>query len=212
MSLTWALMTASSEDVPLMTDSPSHHALLIRRLKARADYEAEQLPPTSYSATKRRLVELKVIEALAPERELARMPMDAVLAYRQASGDARRELSKWIDRLTERTEHREWDEQFAAELDQIVREVRAIAETPSRWQVAGRSLKSKAGLGMAASSSSALLGLAFFPGVTKAAALALGAPTIGSAVSAFLDDLTKVPPERNAAAYLLNARHKRVRA
>jgi hypothetical protein len=203
VSLTYAMAACHGLGGTLMTDSADHHRMLVRRLQAAAGEEPGLRPPEP-DPLKRRLIELRVVEELAPARLLAELPFEDVLRYRHQFAESRAELAAWIDRLVDEAHGRASDSGFEAELQRISARAREVAAAPGRWGAAVAATREAVTPGGLAATATAALTATIVPGVSTYAGLLVGGglpfvQRIGDAL------LRRGTPERNAVSYLLNA-------
>ena len=226
VALTRAMEIAHDLGATMMTDHELHHVLLLRRLRSAAALPEDALP-SMYAATasapapsyRRRQLEMRLLDQLAPAEALRHMSMEQVIMYRQRTDGARRELNAWIDQLDAAIRSRPWDHQLDEELQEIVRRAAEIGRSRNRWQLAASAAKSKFSVAGAAGAAliaapSALTGVVTTGtslwaalGVVATATLAYAHDSAGGGADGALKELLrKRAPEHNAVAYLLNAR------
>jgi hypothetical protein len=206
LSLSSALAVGHITGATLMTDSERHHELLLRRLRSTSSLSTPGMKAPRASGDARRLIELRIIEELAPRQALRAMEFDEILEYRRANESAREALSGWIDRLAAEASNRPWEPSFEHELARITAHARDIAAEEGRWTQAAAGLKHNLSTGAIVAAGTAALTGVVAPGVSKFAALVLGGAA-APAVKDLVDDLlAKRSPEENAVAYLVHAR------
>lgn len=205
VNLSLALAAAHMLGATPLTDHALQHELLRRRFASAATAQGPGLNAPVPSPLTRRLIELRVIEALTPAEALDLLSFERVLDYRREHADARAELTGWVDKLTEGVRERPWDPAFEGELREITEYASEVAARPGRWKHAAGAFKRELSTGaVVAAGTSAVVG-AVAPGVSKFAAVVLGG-SAAPAVKAFADGLREArAPEQNAIAYLLNA-------
>jgi len=214
VALTYALTIAHQLGVAPITDDPAHGRLLASRLQSAALNPAG-LPGVYQQADtpyKRRQVELRVAGMLAPAPVLRKLSMQDILDYRNEHQDARRALTRLIDRLTDEARHRPWDRDLDDELDVIAEQTRQIADGLPGWSSAWATAKASAGKPSIAIKLAAGTGLTALvaPNMPLLAALGAGVATLGAATKdaalGAYDELRRArTPEENAVAYLLDA-------
>src|SRR4051794_19940220 len=108
LSLTHAIAIAHELGATPLTDSKAHHELLLYRMRTSAMAAASsgvQLPgmhappPGPPDAYLRRQIELRVIDALVPDKQPRGVHLGKLIDYRHKHASARRDLSGWIDKL-----------------------------------------------------------------------------------------------------------------
>lgn len=207
ISLTYALAIAELSGAVPMTESAKHHEMLRRRMASAAGVQSPGLRAADSSPHARRLIELRVIEELAPSEVLRKMSLDDLLEYRRDSADGRAQLTALMDELALEATSRPWEPAFEAELADIARRARKVAEEPALWGSVRVAARRSWLEGMAAGA--ALLTAALFPEVALGAGVVLGASATPRLKDFF--EARRAPSnrgERNAMSYLLNA-HRR---
>src|SRR4029077_3299641 len=137
VNLTYALAIAHETGAVPLTDSDAHHRLLLRRLStAAASDELPGLHARPPSAYRRRQIEMRIVDELAPASALQDMTFNELLDYRRKTQSERHELNQWIDELADKAYSGPWDSALDTEVDQIAEHARQLAASPGRWGAA----------------------------------------------------------------------------
>jgi hypothetical protein len=219
VTLTYALAIAHEAGAVPLTDSDAHHRLLLRRMAtAAASDDLPGLRARPPSAYRRRQIEVRIVNELAPAAALQDMNFDQLLEYRRKMQAERRELNQWIDQLADKARNRPWDPALDAELEGIAEHARLLAARPERWGAAVAAARATVSPGRIATDVLGLVGAptlaaVIAPQVSLLAALAVGANVarrnLVPATRAAIDELVRRrTPEQNAVSYLLNARRR----